>query len=86
VWSTLLTALLPLGALGEGALSDSVGMRTVAVAAGTVLVATGAVLVARAPLARTLDEHGHRVIASDTDAVVEAPGGIAVAPLESAPS
>jgi MFS family permease len=86
VWSTVLTALIPLGALAEGALSDAVGMRAVSVGAGVALIATAAVLLARSQLARSLDQHGHRLIGSDTGAVVEAPGGLAVAPLEGAPS
>jgi MFS family permease len=86
VWSTLLTALLPLGALTEGALSDVVGMRAISIGAGVVLIGTAVVLLVRSPLARSLDQHGHRRIGSDTDAVAEAPGGLAVAPLEGAPS
>jgi len=82
VWSTLLTALIPLGAMTEGWLSDAVGMRPVAVSAGLVLVVTAAALALRPDLARSLDEHGHRAaIRPDTEAVAEAPGGMATAPL-----
>jgi MFS family permease len=83
VYSTLLTSLLPLGALLEGALADSVGMRTVSLMAGAVLVATGGLLIARRDIATRLDEHGlRRRFLTDTDAVIEAPGGIAVVPAE----
>jgi MFS family permease len=83
VYSTLLTSLLPLGALLEGSLADTIGMRTVALAAGAVLVATALALAVRPDIGRRLDEHGHRGrFMPDTDAVIEAPGGITVVSAE----
>ncbi|HWW53191.1 MAG TPA: MFS transporter, partial [Acidimicrobiales bacterium] len=60
VYSTLLTSLIPLGALAEGSLADRIGMRTVAMGAGAVLLATALWLALRPDIARRLDEHGHR--------------------------
>jgi MFS family permease len=60
VWATVLTGLLPLGALLQGWLSDAIGIRIVAVLDGLILLATVGVMALRPGLARLLDDHTHR--------------------------